>query len=167
MSKQIKLTKGYHAIVDDEDFEWLMEHSWCVRDSYPRARYALSWIKGKIVCMHRLILMHHGLLEEGLVVDHIDGKGLNNQKNNLRACTHAENTRNRKGPFKHGYLGICRCNSTKNPWRASIRVNGKNIYLGVFLTKENAARAYDAAARKYHGEFATLNFPLSHERGAF
>lgn len=159
MSKQIQLTKGYYAIVDDEDFEWLMNHSWCVNDSKPRLRYVTSWIKGNIIGMHRMILQHYGLLEDSKHVDHIDGNGLNNQKDNLRACTRAENGRNRKGPFKNGYLGISRSKSKKNPWMAKIMTNGKSIYLGLFPTKEDAALAYDKAALELHGEFATLNFP--------
>lgn len=163
MSKRIELTKGYIAIVDDEDYDWLIKHSWHVHDSRPSVRYAMSWIKGKIIRMHRLILLHYGQLEDGLTVDHIDGNGLNNQKANLRTCTQAENTRNRKGPFKNGYRGIHKSGSKKNPWRAQIKVNYKPICLGNFSTKEDAARAYDAAARKHHGEFASLNFPLSQE----
>jgi len=159
MSKQIQLTKGYHTIVDDKDFEWLMKYSWHVKDSNPRARYALSKIKRKTVSMHRLILQHYGLLKEGLFVDHIDGDGLNNQKCNLRPCTRTENARNKQGPFKNGYRGTHRSGYKKNPWKAGIGVNGKRIHLGVFSTKEEAAKAYDKAALELHREFATLNFP--------
>jgi len=159
MSKQIQLTKGYHATVDDEDFDWLMQHSWWVKDTDAHVCYAGSWIKGKNIGMHRLILQRHGLLKDGLVIDHIDGDGLNNQKANLRTCTRAENMRNRRGPFKNGYLGICRTKSKKNPWAARIGLNGKLIHLGVFPTREEAARARDLASIKYHGEFAMLNFP--------
>jgi hypothetical protein len=160
MSKQIQLTKGYVVTVDDEDYGWLIRHSWHVHDSNSQTRYAVARIKGKMMRMHRVILFHHGLLEDGLLVDHMDGNGLNNQKNNLRACTHAENQWNRIGPFRNGYLGVFRSGRKKNPWGAQIMVNYKQIFLGNFPTKEKAAIAYDNGARKYHGKFATLNFPL-------
>jgi len=166
MSKQIQLTKGYVTIVDDDDYEWLTDHSWYAHDSNSRYCYAKSRIKGKLIRMHRLILLRYGLLENSKQVDHIDHDGLNNQKANLRACTKAENMRNRKGPFKNGYLGICRSGCKKNSWKAAIMINGKRIHLGHFPTKEEAARAYDVAARRCHKEFATVNFPLSHERSA-
>lgn len=164
--KEIKLTQGYVAIVDDEDYDWLMKHSWRVHDSSPRLRYAVSAIKGTTIRMHREILFHHGLLEDSKQVDHIDHDGLNNQKKNLRACTNAENQRNRRGPFRNGYLGIYRSGRKKNPWRAEIMVNYKRICLGNFPTPEAAARAYDEAAIEYHGDFASVNFPRDEERGA-
>jgi hypothetical protein len=158
MSKRIQLTKGHVTIVDNEDFDWLINHNWHAHDANLYMCYARSRIKGKHIRMHRLILQHHGLLEDGLVVDHIDGNGMNNQKANLRPCTQAENLRNRKGPFKNGYRGITRSISRKNPWMAQLSIDGKRKYLGIFPTREAAARAYDQAARKHHGEFATLNF---------
>ena len=112
--------------------------------------------------MHRFIL---GLEDSSLIIDHRDSNGLNNQKNNIRIATYSQNganTRLRKGASK--YLGVClrsgdRIKNTDKIWLSQIRVNGRRKYVGVFATEEDAARAYDAAAKIHHGEFANLNFP--------
>jgi len=106
--------------------------------------------------MHRLILN----TPKGMLTDHKDGDGLNNQKSNLRVCNHSQNNSNRKVRVgKCGYMGVKLENRWRNPYYyAWIRGDGRQIYLGIFKTPEDAARAYDEAAKKYHGEFANLNF---------
>ncbi len=95
---------------------------------------------------------------KGMVIDHLDGNPLNNKKNNLRICTHAENMRNSKIRInnKSGYKGVSYQENSNN-YRASIRFNNIKINIGDFIDPIDAARAYNAAALKYHGEFAHLN----------
>jgi len=97
---------------------------------------------------------------KGLVVDHIDGNGLNNTKANLRICTQKQNACNTPGHVGKSskYKGVKKMKNS-NKFRAAITNNRKYFHLGVFEDETEAARAYDEAARKYHKEFAYLNFP--------
>jgi hypothetical protein len=156
MTKTIRLANNSLAIVDDEDLDKVVVHKW----SLHRGRYASANVEGKTTLMHRFILN----TAKGLEVDHIDGDGLNNVRANLRTCTRAQNARNRKTninaptPFK-GVEPEPRKPNLRRPWGARITHNGKRIRLGMYATSEEAARAYDAAAKELHGEFARLNFP--------
>jgi hypothetical protein len=162
--KEIPLSQGKVALVDDEDYEWLMQWKWQVRWN-GWTHYAMRRDKytKTTVLMHREILG----VRKGFLTDHKNGNGLDNRKKNLRECTSAENNRNRgvARANKYGYKGIFYDPKRKNPYRAQIWVNSKAITLGYFLTIEDAARAYDDAARKHHGEFANLNFPTPTEQG--
>ena len=159
----IPLTRGKYAIVDPEDYEELAKYNWfaCIGGA---GFYAIRMVKAaggrsrqKRVAMHRVI-MH---APEWLYVDHINGNGLDNRKANLRIATPAQNCQNR-GKYLAGTVSrfkgvMCR---GKNPsWGASIKANSKEIWLGTFRSEIEAAKAYDRAAKKYHGEFARLNFP--------
>ncbi len=157
--KQIQLTKGMVALVDDEDYDELNKHNWCLQGQY--AARAKGKKKGEIggrltITMHRVIM---GLWDkdQDKEVDHINGDKLDNRKENLRICTHSENMRNKKKRNRFGYKGIVKfaCNKYETMiW------NGKtNIHIGNFPTKEEAAKAYDEAAKKIHGIYAWLNFP--------
>jgi HNH endonuclease len=103
----------------------------------------------------------------GYDIDHINGNPADNRFANLRQCRHGENMRNqgpraRKGDGRHKgtyYMPKCGRWDRAKPWAAAITINRKRINLGYFQTEEDAARAYDVAAQKHHGEFARLNFP--------
>jgi hypothetical protein len=152
---EIPLTKGYVATVDAEALSLIGHVSWSASKAH-RKVYALGWMNGKKVLMHRVILNP----PHPLVTDHKDHNGLNNTGGNLRACTRSENQRNRR-PSLTGtseYLGVSWCKDRRR-WRAQITTGGTTIKLGWFLNEIHAAGAYDTAAREHHGEFARLNFP--------
>ena len=111
--------------------------------------------------MHRIILN----APKGTMVDHINGNGLDNRKENLRLCTTRENNANQKKNRNNssGYKGVAKA-SNCSKWRAYIRVDGVQRHLGNHNTPEEAARAYDAAAKKHFGEYAHLNFPDKNNR---
>ncbi len=156
--KKIILTQGKVALVDDKDFEYLVNWTWY----YSIRGYAELYERGKTIRMHRVVLerkLGHSDFED---TDHINGDSLDNQRDNLRPATHVQNSYNR-GKNKNntsGYKGVDQYAQT-GKWRARIQVNGKNTCLGYFYNKIIAARAYDRAAIKYHGEFICLNFPRS------
>lgn len=151
--KEIPLTQGKVALVDDEDFEWLLQWKWHA-EKHGRTWYARGKVNGKLISMHCIIMN----TPAGKVTDHASGNGLDNRRDNLRVCTkyenrcntrkHRDNSHSFKGTFRHG----------KN-WSARIHIYGKDIHLGTYLTEVEAAHAYDSAAREIHGKFAHLNFP--------
>ena len=112
--------------------------------------------------MHRKIL---GLKKgDGKIVDHINGNSLDNRKANLRICTQSQNMINRikQKNNKSGYIGVCLYKGNSiNKWRASIMQNKKQISIGYFDNKIDAAKARDTKALELYGEYATLNFPMS------
>ena len=158
MAKEIQLTKGKVAIVDDEDFEYLNQWKWYAHKTNTLNFYAerSMRINGKktFILMHRVIMN----TDKHLVVDHINGNGLDNTKLNLRNCTNSENIRNRKISSNNtsGYKGF-HYNIRDNMWRSTIRINNKRLHIGNFIDITDAAKAYNEAAIKFHGEFARLN----------
>jgi hypothetical protein len=151
----IKLTKGQHALVDQEDFDYLNQWKWRFSGKYavrsgPRSNY-----KRKFISMHRL-LMGEPL---GLEVDHVNGDKLDNRRSNLRLCSRQQNARNQKKTSinKSGYRGVF-WHSKAKKWCVQISVNKKNKHVGLFENLKDAARAYDSAARVFHGVFAKTNF---------
>lgn len=138
--------------IDSEDAAVVLSHSWCL--SKKGNRFYVIDRKNNIY-LHRLLTGAH----EGKVVDHINGNSLDNRKVNLRECLHKENIRNRRGKNKNntsGFKGVFWMKHAKL-WRAQIKVDKKIIYLGYFKDKVKAAIAYNAAAIKFHGAFASLN----------
>lgn len=163
MSKEIPLTKDKVAIVDDEDYEYLMQWKWGGHERGYAQRYGKRSREGrKVVLMHRVIVerMRGAPIPEGLQVDHIDRDTSNNQRGNLRLATIQENARNRAGRQNtiSQYKGVA-WHKHKRKWIASIKDHGKSQHLGYFASEEEAGRAYDARARELFGEFALLNFP--------
>ncbi len=154
---RIPLTMGKFAIVDPDDFFELSRHKWQVKgDAKLYATRAAPREKGKL----RHILMHREILNvpAGMVVDHINHNGLDNRKANLRPATFAQNAWSARRRRPSGYRGVS-FDKRRRLWRATISYCGKSKHLGHFKDKVKAAKAYDKAARKYHGDFATLNFP--------
>lgn len=161
--KKIPLTKNKMAIIDDEDFDLVMAHSWSAA-KYGSKYYASTRINGKTVYMHRLILNPPNEKR----TDHINGNGLDNRRQNLRECNIQQNARNATrlhAMNTSGFRGVSlssRKNLTKK-WIANINIskNGKikQKSLGYFLTAEDAAKAFDRAAKEIYGEFCgILNF---------
>jgi hypothetical protein len=158
--KQIYLTQNQIALVDDADYDFLINfNSWCATTHKRRKTfYAVSskmiGDKCKNLFMHRLLL---NITSNDLFVDHIDGNGLNNQRSNLRICTREQNQRNRpkNKNNKSGYKGVF-WDKERNKWQAKIMVDKKPIYLGRFDDLELAGFVYQEAARKYHKEYACI-----------
>lgn len=156
--KEIELTRGFVALVDDEDFEKVSAYSWYAKPTknYPNLTYAerSDWINGRKtrMKMHRLIMG----APAGVVVDHINGNCLDNRRSNLRLCRQKMNIgarRNNKNNTS-GYRGV---NLHSGGYGYAARVGGK--YIGHFKDIVEAARARDEAAIEIYGEFAVLNFP--------
>ncbi len=154
--KEIKLTRGKTALVNDEDYEFLSQFKWWAVVSGRTWWYAYTSDKyGKATPMQRM------LIPGKIIIDHIDGNGLNNQRNNLRECTRAQNVWNscRNKNNTSGYIGV-RSRKGRNKWIARISMQHKEKYLGSFKGKHQAALRYDIEALKLHGEFAVTNFKL-------
>jgi HNH endonuclease len=163
-----KDARGRVAVVDLEDYDLVMQYRWHVQDQERRreGRLPLAYAKtytGMKAPGGRKHISMHTLITGFAEVDHWDGNGLNNRRDNLRDATHAQNMGNaRKQPgcssqFKGVYWSQRRTGNGK--WQAYIGVNHRTRYLGRFEIEEDAARAYDAAAVEAWGEFAWLNFP--------
>ncbi len=159
--KQIPLTQGKVAFVDDGDYEWLNQWKWYAHEDKKNGKFYAyrnsKTVNGKrkSVFMHKEILMPG----HGMKVDHKNGTGTDNQRENLRECSSSQNGANIKTRKnnKSGYKGVCWKPSHKK-WASQIKTQGRVFSLGYYDFPEDAARAYDQAATKYHGRFATLNF---------
>lgn len=157
--KEIKLTQGKVALVDDEDFDYLNQFKWYARE-YDHTFYACRAVpignsKQKVVRMHRVIL---GLTEAKTLVDHKDHNGLNNQRNNLRTATPLDNAANRKGFGSSKYLGVTlSARNAKKPWVSRVHKGSTSFHLGYFKNEVDAALAYNKKAQELFGEFANLN----------
>ena len=146
MAREIYLTKGAVALVDDEDFEKVSGHSWQLHSK----GYAVAKIGGKKIFMHRFILN----AQEGQEVDHRNRDRLDCQKGNLRFATVSQSNANRSSKNKTGYKGV---SETRGKFLAHIKVSGRDLFLGRFDRAADAAKAYNEAAVRYFGEFAKLN----------
>jgi len=159
--REIPLTQGKVALVDDADYEELSKYKWRVQkdyrsNTYYASRYSrLSTGKYTAIPMHRQIMgLEYGNKDS---IDHINHIGLDNRRCNLRLCTQQQNCFNRLvrgGTSK--YKGVC-FDKYHKKWRATIRLNDVSSFLGYFDLEEDAAEAYNAAAEECFGEFACLN----------
>lgn len=156
--KEIELTQGKVALVDDEDYEYLSQFKWCAHkngNTWYATRLVYENGNKSSITMHRAITQ----VAKGMVVDHINHNGLDNRKENLRTCTKAENSRNRIKGFttkSSKYKGVY-FYKPRNKWKARIITKREYKYLGLHQTEEAAALAYNQAAKELHGEFALLN----------
>ncbi len=155
--KEIPLTQGKVALVDDEDFEELSRYKWAANNTDGSRYYAIRSSSIKSPGGKHKISMHRFLVDapSGMCVDHVDGDGLNNQRANLRVCSQAENTRNqgKRRDNTSGFKGVY-FHKRDLKWHARIKTNGTQISLGYHNTPGEAYRAYCEAAKKYHGDFA-------------
>jgi hypothetical protein len=147
----IPLTKGLVTLVDDEDYEKLAGLPWSALVLNTNT-YAVN----NKQYMHRIILG----APEDLWVDHINGSGLDNRRNNLRLCTPAQNSANTQGRgAKSGFKGVFQQTGLGDTWFVRL-VHEDRIYrLGTYRDKREAALVYDRMARKLSPGFAHLNFP--------
>lgn len=163
MPKEIILTQGKVVLVDDEDYERAGKYKWCAQKMphylnesfHASTRTRLPDGRAVRLYLSRFVMN----APPGILVDHIDGNTLNNQKSNLRFASHSENACNRDKPSNNttGFKGVSARNDC-NKFTAQIRYKGKKFHLGFFDTAEEAARACDAKAEHLRGEFARLNF---------
>lgn len=158
--KKIQLTKGEWTIVDDEDFELVSQYKWCASPNHKgKTTYARTGIwnpetkKVKTISLHRLLMGFPVVLE----VDHINGKGLDNRRSNLRVVNRTQQSQNRplRSDNKSGYKGVYWL-KPNNKWRALIKYNGKRISLGLFDDIKKAAKAYEIASSLYFGKYRRL-----------
>lgn len=157
---RMELSQGEYAIFDLADLPLLAQHRWCAA-TFRWRTYAITQIRNArgrqvSVRMHRLI---RGVTNASVFVDHDNMNGLDNRRVNIRVATRPQNAWNCPRPRTNttGYKGVKR-DRTSGRYSAAIRVCGKTIYLGGYSEAVEAARAYDEAARRYHGTFARTNF---------
>lgn len=160
--KEIPLTQGKVALVDDADYDWLNQWKWCAyRDKKNGVWYAErgTCIDGiqKTFRMHREILgLKHG---DPRQADHRNHNGLDNQGYNLRICTPQQNQRNQRiQKNKSSQFKGVSWDKQKKKWKAYCKIDNRQKTLGRFLIEEVAALCYDMTAIREYGEFAHLNF---------
>lgn len=163
MTKELVLTQGKFAVVDNEDYEYLSQWKWCYNNGYA-SRGLTAAEKRELGVTSGRVLMHREIMGQpnGMMIDHIDGNGINNQRSNLRICSNKENAKNQRMQRNNtsGFKGVSWIKRDKK-WRAVIYYNGKLRILGTFQIKEEAADAYDRAACELYGNYALPNFILA------
>lgn len=155
MTKEIPLTQGKVAIVDDHQYERVSQFKWNAQRKKGGKWYAGGHVNGVKVYLHRFLTN----APAGMEVDHKNGNGLDCTDNNMRICTRTQNTHNSKKRSDNtsGYIGVSWSGNRKK-WVAQIQVNNKSKWLGYFKNVIDAALTYDAAVRELHGDFAKPNF---------
>lgn len=166
MVREVPLTQGKVALVDDDDYESVIHYKWYAQRSKRlhgddafyayRTRIVAERKSGESKCQ----FLHRFLIDTALDIDHENGDGLNCQRSNLRIATTSQNCANKRisRPNKSSrFIGVCWVKGQKK-WLANIRANQRLIHIGLFDSEESAARARDEAAKIHFGEFARLNF---------
>jgi hypothetical protein len=158
----IPMSQPKYAKVDPADYERLRKYEWLAWKGKNRF-YARRRVPTGIAKKEKLVYMHQMVIKvpDGMVTDHINHEGMDNRSANLRAATKAQNLCNRKkfaGSSSSKYKGVCWL-KRHHKWEACITLKNKKIYLGCSRDEIEAAKAYVRAAKKYHGDFACLNFP--------
>ena len=165
--KEIVVKSHVHGIknilVDEEDYDKISSYKWWIKGDGKRF-YAVTTVhisgtkKSKKLRMHRLLF---DLPDSSIKIDHINGNGLDNRRSNLRMCSNQQNISNsrntRGGVSKYKGVWYRKDGNRTKPWSANIKVNYKKISLGVYLTEDEAAKAYNDAAIEYFGDFAEIN----------
>lgn len=155
---------GYSVIIDDEDYPIMLEHNWSI---WKNKKGTHIYVYCNMYDTNKLkysMMLHRYLMDckkgDGKDVDHINGDTLDNRRQNLRICTHKENTHNAKlsRANKSGYKGVY-FSTERNKYRAGITLNGIYKHIAYANTAEEAARLYDVAAIRYYKEYARTNFP--------
>jgi hypothetical protein len=159
--RKIPITRGAYAVVDADLYEWLMQRDWHAVNS-PSGLYAVSHTNSKGVKLgFKIVPMHVEIMgsRSAKFVDHKNGNTLDDRRSNLRKSTSSQSAMNRRmrSDNSSGYKGVVWHGYN---WRVMITVRKRKITVGMFKDVVEAAKAYDRAALKYHGEFASLNFPL-------
>jgi hypothetical protein len=154
MTKQIELTQGQVALVDDEDFEYVNQFKWCFSNKGYAVRSMGKWPHQKSIRMHRVITN----CPDNREVDHVNKNKLDNRKTNLRICNRSENNSNKLKyrNNKSGYKGVD-FYAPLNKYRAQIKKDGKKIHIGYYDSPLEAASAYDKKSRELFGDFASTN----------
>ena len=160
--KLIKLTQNQFCLVDNKDYVYLKNYNW--QASKHHLKNTVIWYASRFITIgkkRKCILMHRQILNinnSKIKTDHKNSNGLDNRRKNLRIATQSQNSQNRRkrinctSKFKGVYW-----RPMYKKWRAQIKLNGKLIFLGDFIDERNAAKAYNNAAIKYFGEFASIN----------
>jgi hypothetical protein len=158
--RRIYLDEGLWTIVDPQDYYHFGRFKWYL-DGHDGKFYAVMATRVGLYDIKR-VRLHREIMSApaGLLVDHRNGDSLDNRRDNLRLATHSQNScnkRKRKNALSR-FIGVSFI-KRENKWASQIRHEGKKMWLGCFDNEIDAAKAHDAAAIKYHGEFARLNFP--------
>lgn len=156
--KKIKLSRGFSAIVDDEDYERIAMYNWSIKpqgNGYAVRKGNKQKGEPRTVHMHREILY----APKGIQVDHINLNSLDNRKSNLRCVNAQKNAFNRKKPnviCTSKYKGVLQRKGSSS-WTARIKYNDRHIELGCYSSEEMAAAVYNFASRIFFGEFRREN----------
>lgn len=163
--REIPLTRGKVARVDPADYEYLSQFNWQAIRPWKKKAGTEVWYARRAVGPRSAgkVMMHLEIAgaSRGVTVDHRDGDGLNNCRSNLRVATPAQQNANfvhKRAGTTSRFKGVS-WYKAYGRWRAQIQVDGRNRALGYFDDEEEAARAYDAAAKEAFKDFASTNFP--------